>query len=92
MLGHSGVQTAFADINGGKLYYEVAGEGQILVLAHAGVADRRMWNVTSVAKLLASNIHGAQKAILPNTAHLPNMEKPEQFNQIVLEFLQSTQP
>ena len=34
----------------------------------------------------------AQKIIIPNTAHLPNMEKPEQFNQIVLEFLQGRRP
>lgn len=44
MLEHSGVQTGFADINGGNLYYEVAGNGPALVLAHAGVADRRMWD------------------------------------------------
>ena len=44
MLEQSGVKTGFADINGGKLYYEVAGGGPVLVLAHAGVADRRMWD------------------------------------------------
>ena len=49
------------------------------------IGDRDEENVTNIAELLASNIHGAQKVILPNTAHLPNMEKPEQFNQIVLE-------
>jgi pimeloyl-ACP methyl ester carboxylesterase len=38
------VQTGFADIHGGRLYYEVAGEGPVLVLAHAGIADRRMWD------------------------------------------------
>src|SRR5258707_10999259 len=26
------------------MYYEVAGDGPVLVLAHAGVADRRMWD------------------------------------------------
>jgi 3-oxoadipate enol-lactonase len=44
MLKHSGVQTGFADINGGSLYYEDAGDGPALVLAHAGIADRRMWD------------------------------------------------
>ncbi len=39
-----GVQTDFTEINGGKLYYEVAGKGPALVLAHAGIADRRMWD------------------------------------------------
>jgi pimeloyl-ACP methyl ester carboxylesterase len=44
MFEHNGVQTGFADINGGRLYYEVAGDGPALVLAHAGIADRRMWD------------------------------------------------
>jgi pimeloyl-ACP methyl ester carboxylesterase len=25
--------------------------------------------------------------LLPGTAHLPNMEQPEEFNRVVLEFL-----
>ena len=49
-------------------------------------------NVATISKHLASNILGAQKIIIPNTGHLPNMEKPEQFNQFVLEFLQRTRP
>src|SRR5512139_1589824 len=44
MFKHSDIQTGFADINGGKLYYEMAGDGPALVLAHAGIADRRMWD------------------------------------------------
>ena len=48
-------------------------------------------NVTIIADLLASNIPGAQKTILPNTAHLANMEEPERFNRIVLNFLKSLQ-
>lgn len=37
-------QTGFAEVNGAKLYYEVAGEGHALVFTHAGVADNRMWD------------------------------------------------
>ncbi len=37
-------ETGVADVNGAKLYYEVAGSGQPLVLIHAGIADRRMWD------------------------------------------------
>src|SRR5512138_1268116 len=44
MVEQSAVQTGFADINGGKLYYEIAGNGPALVLAHAGITDRRMWD------------------------------------------------
>jgi pimeloyl-ACP methyl ester carboxylesterase len=38
-------QTGTFDVSsGGKLYYEVAGQGHPLLLAHAGVADLRMWD------------------------------------------------
>jgi 3-oxoadipate enol-lactonase len=37
--------TGFADVNGTRLYYEVAGAGHPLVLNHAGVADSRMWDL-----------------------------------------------
>ncbi|MDP9313061.1 MAG: alpha/beta hydrolase [Chloroflexota bacterium] len=33
-----------ADINGTRFVYEVAGHGHPLVLVHAGIADRRMWD------------------------------------------------
>jgi pimeloyl-ACP methyl ester carboxylesterase len=34
----------FADINGAKLYYEVAGDGPALVFVHGYSLDRRMWD------------------------------------------------
>ncbi|HEX2622089.1 MAG TPA: alpha/beta hydrolase [Phototrophicaceae bacterium] len=38
--------SGFAEINGAKLYYEVAGnpDGETLVFVHAGVADSRLWD------------------------------------------------
>lgn len=36
--------TGFATIDGARIYYEVAGEGQPLVLLHAGICDSRMWD------------------------------------------------
>ena len=36
-------ETGTAEINGARIYYEVAGEGEPLVLVHAGIADSRMW-------------------------------------------------
>jgi pimeloyl-ACP methyl ester carboxylesterase len=41
----------------------------------------------AIAEVLITRIKGAQKAIIRGTAHLPNMEKPEEFNRIVLGFL-----
>jgi 3-oxoadipate enol-lactonase len=40
-----------------------------------------------MAGALAGGIPGAERALLPGTAHLPNMEQPEEFNRVVLEFL-----
>src|SRR5947209_9678446 len=34
----------FAEVNGTKLYYEVAGAGHPLVLLHEGIADSRMYD------------------------------------------------
>jgi 3-oxoadipate enol-lactonase len=36
-------KTGMAEVNGARIYYEVAGEGDPLVLVHAGIADSRMW-------------------------------------------------
>lgn len=44
MIEANGLQTGFADIEGARLYYEIAGAGPYLILAHAGIADRRMWD------------------------------------------------
>lgn len=38
------VETGYADVNGGKFYYEVSGQGYPLILVHAGVGDLRMWD------------------------------------------------
>jgi pimeloyl-ACP methyl ester carboxylesterase len=36
--------TGYLELGDGKLYYEVAGEGETLVLGHAGFLDSRMWD------------------------------------------------
>ena len=38
------VQKGFADVNGTRLYYEVAGEGHPLVLNHGGLVDNHLWD------------------------------------------------
>lgn len=37
-------EAGFIKIEGAKVYYQVEGEGEALVLIHAGVADSRMWD------------------------------------------------
>ena len=38
------VKHGFAKVSNAKLYYEIAGKGQPLVLIHGGNMDRRMWD------------------------------------------------
>jgi pimeloyl-ACP methyl ester carboxylesterase len=42
MNGSSG--SGFAEVKGASLYYETVGAGEPVVLLHAGIADRRMWD------------------------------------------------
>ena len=37
-------KTGYLEVDNAKLYYEIAGAGQPLVLIHAGVADSRQWD------------------------------------------------
>jgi len=41
------------------------------------------------SELLATRIKDARKAVIANTAHFPNMERPAEFNHLVLKFLAS---
>ncbi len=36
--------SGFAEVNGTRLYYEMAGEGYPLVLMHGGIMDNTMWD------------------------------------------------
>ena len=36
--------SGYAEINGARLYYEIAGGGAAFVMIHAGIADCRMWD------------------------------------------------
>lgn len=77
---------------------EVAGAP--LVLIHEGVADSRMFDdqfaalgsgdipdILDQADLLARSIPGARKLVIRRLAHVLNMERPREINQIVLDFL-----
>ncbi|HMQ31074.1 MAG TPA: alpha/beta hydrolase [Chloroflexaceae bacterium] len=45
----SQVTTGYAPVQGGELYYEVAGDGPAVVLVHAGIADLTMWDAQVAA-------------------------------------------
>ncbi len=51
------------------------------------VGDHDLPEIQETADLLVSKIRGARKAIIPDAAHLPNLEHPEKFNSLLLHFL-----
>ena len=51
------------------------------------VGDQDVPHVEATADLLASGIPGARKVVIPGVAHMVNMERPQEFNRLVLEFL-----
>jgi pimeloyl-ACP methyl ester carboxylesterase len=61
--------------------------GEIHVPTLVIIGDQDMSVIQTIADQLATQIPGASKAIMHDTAHAPNMEKPEEFNRLVLDFL-----
>jgi len=51
------------------------------------VGDQDVPGFLKISDVVATGIPGAKKVIIPGVAHLPNMEKPKEFNRIVLDFL-----
>ncbi len=58
----------------------------LLIVGDADVPD-----ILDIGDLIVANVPGAKRAIIPDAAHHLNVEKPVEFNRIVLEFL-STLP
>jgi pimeloyl-ACP methyl ester carboxylesterase len=61
------------------------GEVHVPTLVIAGALDPSDTDV--VANLLVKGIPNARKVVMAGTAHVPNMEKPDEFNRLVLDFL-----
>ena len=55
------------------------------------VGDEDQPRVFAAADLLEKELPNARKVVMHGTAHLPNMERPEEFNRLVLDFLQDHQ-
>jgi len=64
--------------------------GEIRVSTLVVIGDQDVPTMLAQADLLASGVAGARKVVIPNAAHLPNMEQPELFNRVVLDFLHTT--
>lgn len=53
------------------------------------VGDRDVDDVRQAAEELGRGIRGARLVVMPGVAHVPNMERPDEFNRLVLDFLNS---
>ncbi len=49
--------------------------------------DRDVPTIMKVVDTLEKNVPGVKKVIIPGTGHMVNVEKPGEFNKIVMEFL-----
>jgi pimeloyl-ACP methyl ester carboxylesterase len=52
------------------------------------VGEEDNFQLHKSADKLEQDIAGARRVSISETCHMPNLEKPEEFNQIVLDFLQ----
>ena len=61
------------------------GDVRVPTLVIAGALDDP--EILRAADVLATEIPNAKKVIIPDGAHVPNMEQPDLFNRTVLDFL-----
>jgi 3-oxoadipate enol-lactonase len=53
------------------------------------VGDVDQPDILRVADRLAAGITGARREVIAGTAHMPSLERPDEFNRLVLDFLQA---
>ena len=69
--------SGFADINGGKIYYEAAGKGnQTIVFVHGGLVDNRLWDeqfyeFAGKYQVIRYDTRGYGKSPMPAVAYSP---------------------
>jgi hypothetical protein len=64
----------YLEVENGRLFYEVFG-------------DLDMPGILDIAGRIEKEVSGSKKVVIKGAAHSVNMEKPEKFNKVVLEFL-----
>jgi pimeloyl-ACP methyl ester carboxylesterase len=64
---------------------ERLGEIDVPTLAIVGSIDMAV--IHEIVDLIAGQVPDVQKLVIPDVAHMVNMEKPDEFNDLVLEFL-----
>lgn len=63
--------------------------GEISAPALVVIGDEDVPPVQDAVDVLMQELKGARKAVIHDAAHLPNLEHPEEFNRVVLDFLLS---
>jgi 3-oxoadipate enol-lactonase len=66
--------------------------GEVAAPALVVVGEHDRPDVHAMADALAGGIPRAERVVLGGTGHLPNMERPREFNRLVLEFLAKVGP
>ena len=61
--------------------------GDIAIPTLVVVGDEDVEDMKQIADVLAERIPGARKVTLPDTAHMIPLERPQEFNRILLDFL-----
>lgn len=82
------LQKDWPDLRGVRLdppASERLGEVEAPTLVLTG--DEDVPDIHQIADRLAAEIPGAKRATIPDAAHLPNLERPNEFDRIVLAFL-----
>jgi pimeloyl-ACP methyl ester carboxylesterase len=69
------IDSGYALVNGTKLYYELAGKGQPLVLIHGSFGDRRHWDfqfleLSKKYRVLRYDVRGFGRSAIPDTNEL----------------------
>ena len=80
-LGHDDVRSKRLDPPASQRLAEI----HVPTLVLTG--DEDFGGIKQIADRLAAEISGAERATISNAAHLPNLERPEEFDRIVLGFL-----
>ncbi|HEV2028239.1 MAG TPA: alpha/beta fold hydrolase [Candidatus Dormibacteraeota bacterium] len=51
------------------------------------VGDQDLPHASANAELITSNVAGSRSVVIKDAAHLPSLEKPDEFNRVLLDFL-----
>lgn len=62
--------------------------GEIAVPTLVLVGEHDVPDMKRIAEIVRSGIAGAEHVAIPNAAHLPSLERPEEFNRLALGFLE----